>query len=120
MTAAVLAGAPCIAIWRAINARPTVQIAPEQLAEFARKREALRTADELFDTGKYAESLQAYETYLARYPYSTVARDGVERTRAALAKSDEKTARAQQSRKKQDPSLMQDIKRSVKRLFGRN
>ena len=117
VTVAVLAVAPGIAIWSAIDARPTAPIAPEQLAEFARKREALRAADELFQGGKYAESLQVYETYLARYPYSTVARDGAERARAALAKSDGPTA---QSRKKQDPSLMHDIKRSVKRLFRRN
>ena len=113
---AAAAAVPSVAIWRNIESTPMVRIAPEQLAEFAQKREALRAADELFRQGDFQKSLDAYHAYLARYPFSTVARDGAERARVALesGKRSGKTTRAKQPQKR---TVMQDVKRSVKRLF---
>jgi hypothetical protein len=114
----IVAAIPCVIIWSKIAARPTAEISAAKLAEFAQKREALRTADELFRDGNYKASVSAYETYHALYPYSTVARDGAVRARAALegAKRDAGATRSKQSQKR-NPTVMQDIRRSVKRLF---
>lgn len=74
----------------------------------------------MFAGGNYEESLSVYEEYLARYPYSTAARDGAERARTALenAKREASAGGSRQTQKRKSPTLMQDIKRSVKRLFG--
>lgn len=119
LACAMAAAIPCLILWSRIDARPTAEISPAQLAEFAQKREALRVADELFRSARYEESLSAYETYLARYPHSAVAREGAERAAAALDDAQRKdgASRAGRSQKRSSPTLMQDIKRSVKRLF---
>jgi len=116
-----LAAIPSFVIWSRIDDRPTGQNPSEQLAELGRKREALRAADELFRSGKYGESLKAYEAYLALYPQSTVARQGADRSRSAIGKPDNDRAaiaraKPQPEEEKKEP-LLQGLKRRVKRLF---
>jgi len=55
------------------------------IRELNEKRRALTEAQRLYDQGKYADSLQQYETYLKKYPMSTVAQNGRDRAREALA-----------------------------------
>ncbi len=92
---------------------PAVTIPKEQLEEFARKREELRNAESLYATGKYAESLKMYEAYLARYPYSTVAREG--RDRALNSASTPKTRRRSKRDENISPAeLLRRLKRAVR------
>ena len=55
------------------------------IRELNEKRRALAEAQKLYDQGKYADSLHRYETYLRTYPMSTVAQNGRDRARDALA-----------------------------------
>jgi len=54
------------------------------IRELNEKRRALAEAQRLYDQGKYKDSLQRYETYLRKYPMSTVAQNGRDRARATL------------------------------------
>ena len=122
--AALLAGAiPTAILWSRIDDRPTAEISEAQLAEFERKRDALNAADRLFDEGKYRESLEAYEAYLVRYPHSTVAREGADRAREALATEKKPaqttTTAAAPKPKEEKRSILQNLKRGVKKIFRR-
>jgi serine/threonine protein kinase len=55
------------------------------IRELNDKRRALAEAQRLYEQGKYADSLQRYEGYLKKYPMSTVAQNGRDRARDALA-----------------------------------
>jgi tRNA A-37 threonylcarbamoyl transferase component Bud32 len=113
--ALLLAAAPCVAIWSAIDDQGSAPLVVQR-AELARKREALRAADDLYRAGKYAESLKAYEAHLARYPQSLVARDGIERARRALAAH--AVERAPEKKPEPKPTVIQKMRRGVRRIFG--
>jgi serine/threonine protein kinase len=57
-------------------ARPTVQISPAQLREFDDKRRALEQAQSSLRAGRYQESIDRYDAYLAKYPASPAAVEG--------------------------------------------
>jgi serine/threonine-protein kinase len=80
-----VAAIPTARIASRIDSSPTVTIPQAQLDEFRNKREALRLAAAAFDAGQYGESVKRYDAYLAKYPHSSVAREGRERAEAALA-----------------------------------
>ncbi|HEY8132812.1 MAG TPA: serine/threonine-protein kinase [Thermoanaerobaculia bacterium] len=83
------------------------------IRELNEKRRALAEAQRLFDQGKYAESLHRYETYLQKYPMSTVAQDGRNRAREALAPPKPR----RRPRRDQDISareLLQRFKRAIR------
>ncbi len=103
---------PMLVMLGRMDASPTVVIPNEKLSEFAAKRIHLRRADTLFNEGRYDESLRAYEEYLARYPYSSVAREGAEDSRQQLSQASKQRRPARRR-----PSATDDIKRSLKRLF---
>ncbi len=110
---------PVYLVRRSIDATQGVQLAPSQLQELAQKREALRAADKLYRDGEYQKSLDQYETYLARYPNSAVARDGAERARLALQDAKRDAAMTRPKQQPEKTGLIQGIKRRVKRLFGK-
>ncbi len=92
-------------------------ITPAQLHEFQAKRHALDDAEALYDAGKYQESLRAYETYLQKYPHSTVAQDGRDRSKQALDKAARKAAAASQKKKDNRDIPASELLRRLKRVF---
>jgi len=111
VVAVVAAITPVVVIRTLTFEKPTARISRQQLEEFAHKRAALRDADLLYRGGKYDESLKDYDAYLARYPYSTVARDGAAKSRAALE-------RAQGTRRRSAKrSPVDQLKRKLRKIF---
>ncbi len=106
---------PVYLIWHRIDPTPTAEISSAQLSEFASKRERLKTAEALFQEGKYDESLAAYEAYLARYPYAIAARHGAEKVRAA--QGGQQVQSKPRSTPNQSPPSLKD---RLKHLFRRN
>lgn len=102
---------PAAIVWTEANQTPPARISFQQENEFARKRARLRQASNLLTAGKYDEALKAYTTYLAQYPASQVARDGVERAKARIA------ARRGSSQKTKKP---ESLKERVKGIFRRD
>jgi serine/threonine protein kinase len=58
--------------------RPVGVITPAQAQEARVKERDLATLRTLTSAGRYEEAMRGYDAYLARYPYSTVARTGRE------------------------------------------
>ena len=69
---------------RAKRLQPVQHISESQLREFEEKRRALAEADMLRDNGRYEESIEKYNAYLARYPHSEAAEAGRQQAQAAL------------------------------------
>jgi serine/threonine protein kinase len=69
---------------RARRLQPVQHISESQLREFEEKRRALAEADMLRDNGRYEESIEKYNAYLARYPHSEAAEAGRQQAQAAL------------------------------------
>jgi serine/threonine protein kinase len=86
--------------------------------ELSSKRRALIDAKALFDQGKYAESLQKYEAYLQKYPHSTVAQEGRDRARRALAPPPTAPKRRRQSKRDEDISPRELLNRLKKAIRG--
>jgi len=80
----VTLGIAILEIRRKTDDRPTARIDIAQLAEFQTKRVVLNEAKVLLDAGALEESLERYDQYLKKYPWSTVAKEG--RNRALNAK----------------------------------
>ncbi|HEY0157708.1 MAG TPA: serine/threonine-protein kinase [Thermoanaerobaculia bacterium] len=73
LTAAL--GGSVVALRRDIAAqKPAPPMTAEQLQETAAKRRSLEAARALTAAGNHAEAIRAYDTHLARYPESVVAR----------------------------------------------
>ncbi len=66
-----------IALKRAIDRqRPVGVITPAQAEEARLKERDLTTLRTLTNAGRYEEAMRGYDAFLARYPYSTVAKAG--------------------------------------------
>jgi tRNA A-37 threonylcarbamoyl transferase component Bud32 len=79
-----LLGSAVAAIRMQTDSAPTVRHTPEQLREFAEKREALGAARVLFAAGEYQSAIEEYNQYLDRYPNSVAAMQGRDAAYAAL------------------------------------
>ncbi|MGZ5492782.1 MAG: hypothetical protein ACXW3E_04550 [Thermoanaerobaculia bacterium] len=104
-------------------ARPTVQISPAQLREFDDKRRALEQAQKSLLAGRYQESIDRYDAYLAKYPASQAAFEGREIAVEALDRqtNDEQKAaktpkRRKRSRSDEDISPAELLNR-IKKVF---
>ncbi|MGZ8831665.1 MAG: serine/threonine-protein kinase [Thermoanaerobaculia bacterium] len=104
-------------------ARPTVQISPAQLREFDDKRRALEQAQNSLLAGRYQESIDRYDAYLAKYPASQAAFEGREIAVEALDRqtNDEQKAaktpkRRKRSRSDEDISPAELLNR-IKKVF---
>jgi len=122
--AVVLVGLLLIAIAMTRSAaRPTVQISPAQLREFDDKRRALEQAQSSLLAGRYQESIDRYDAYLARYPASRAAIEGREvavETLDRQTNDEQKTAkmtkRRKRSRSDEDISPAELLNR-IKKVF---
>jgi hypothetical protein len=84
---------PVMIIRARTDSRPTITIPEERITEFETRRRELADAATLLDTGHFAESLQQYEAYLQKYPYSLAAADGRDRARDAIERGKQSTVR---------------------------
>ena len=120
--AVVLVGLLWIAIAMTRSAaRPTVQISPAQLREFDDKRRALEQAQSSLLAGRYQESIDRYDAYLARYPASQAAMEGREVAVKTRQTNDEPkaakmTKRLKRSRSDEDISPAELLNR-IKKVF---
>jgi serine/threonine protein kinase len=96
---------------------PSVDLRAVQ--ELNAKRRALAAAQVFYDQGKYAESLERYEAYLRKYPYSTVAQDGRDRARQALNRPSTPPKRRRPSRRDEDISPRELLNRFKKVIRGK-
>ncbi|MHB0971358.1 MAG: serine/threonine-protein kinase [Thermoanaerobaculia bacterium] len=81
-------------IGRSIEDRPTVIFTPAEMADFKARESMMHEAKLLYGAGAYAASIQVYDRYLERYPWSTAARDGREHALAAQRRAEELQAAA--------------------------
>jgi serine/threonine protein kinase len=105
-------------------ARATVQISPAQLREFDDKRRALEQAQNSLLAGRYQESIDRYDAYLAKYPAShaaiearEVAVEALDRQTNDEQKAAKMTKRHKRSRSDEDISpaeLLNRIKKAFK------
>jgi hypothetical protein len=72
---------------RVSDEKPQSSHSSAQLAEFEQKEAQLREATLLYEAGAFEESRRRFDDYLARYPQSTVAREGRQRAEEALEQS---------------------------------
>jgi serine/threonine protein kinase len=122
---AVIAAAalPAAFIATRIDPSPTVTISQSQLDEFAAKRRELDDAHTALASGHYEESVQRYDAYLQKYPYSAAARDGRAQALAAIEKQQKAKAAAAKPKPKPKPEdedispseMLQRIKRAFRR-----
>jgi serine/threonine protein kinase len=118
----VLAAIPAAIIRTRTDSSPTVTIPQGQLDEFAAKRRALDEADAEYDAGRYQESLQRYEAYLQKYPYSIAAQEGRDAAKLAIEQQklgQPKPATRRKSRQEEDISPSELLRRFRKKVFGR-
>ena len=92
----------------------TTAISDHQLAEFQQKELMLARARILIEDGKYTESINAFDLYLQRYPYSTAAKQGRQEALDALERSESST----QARR--GTSSKRTIRDRVRRIFRRD
>jgi hypothetical protein len=110
---------------------PTYQYSDAQIAEFQRKRAELAKARILYSAGDYRNSIAAYEDYVTRYPYATVAREELAEAReaqraseaaAAAAEAEKQTTQVAKRPKrvvpKTTPPKTEEKKPWYKRIFG--
>jgi hypothetical protein len=64
------------------------------MADFKARESMMHEAKLLYGAGAYAASIQVYDRYLERYPWSTAARDGREHALAAQRRAEELQAAA--------------------------
>ena len=76
-----------IAIRAQTDPRPTISYTPTQLRALSAKKQALRAARGLILSGKFEDGIAAYESYIARYPYSPAARRELSDAKVALQKA---------------------------------
>jgi hypothetical protein len=81
-------------IGREIEDRPTVIFTPAEMAEFKLRDSMMHKAKLLYGAGAYGASVQVYDRYLERYPWSTAARDGRGHALAAQQRAEELEAAA--------------------------
>jgi serine/threonine protein kinase len=72
---------------RVSDEKPQSSHSSAQLAEFEQTEAQLREATLLYEAGAFEESRRRFDDYLARYPQSTVAREGRQRAEEALEQS---------------------------------
>lgn len=97
------------------------RISARRLAEFQQKKKVLAEASTLRKAGRYAKSIEVYDAYLKRYPYSTVARNGRAVARAALERSEPGSTRT--ASMKPAPSSDRDkpsLRSRMRRIFRRD
>ncbi len=87
--------------------QPVAIITQQQIAEDAAKRKALAAARALTASGRYEEAIRDYDTYLARYPQSIVAR--TERD-AAQRLHDEAKPKTEITRTARKPKMVEPAK----------
>ena len=112
-----------VAIRLRTDATPSFAYSEEQLAEFSRKRATIEEARKLYSAGEYSRSIAIYEQYVARYPYSKVAKEELSEAREALQASDaEKVTVSAKKPKRVTPSKptrpAEEKKPWYRRIFG--
>ena len=91
----------------------TRSIGDQQLEEFVQKELMLANARMLIEEGKYTESVNAFDIYLKRYPYSTAAKEGRREALDALERIESPSRTTRQNQKN-------TLRDRVRRIFRRN
>lgn len=110
-----------------IRRAPQVRIPSYRVAEFQQKKTMLANARLLQETGRTEESIEIYDDYLKRYPYSTAARDARDQARRELKqrireekRSDETAKVSQKSRRRTQSKEKPSVRKRLRDLFRRD
>ena len=100
--------------------QPAAQITPAQLHEFEDKRRELDRAEQAMQAGRYQEALDRYDAYLLKYPTSSVAIEGRDHAKQALAPPPvaEQAKTPKKHRKPRDEDISpSELLNRIKRVF---
>ena len=108
-----------IAIRAQTDPRPPFSFTPTQIRALSAKKQALRAARGLILSGKFEDGIAAYQSYIARYPYSPAAKAELSDAKAALQKANASRTRVTVTAEKpaQKPKVREKRPSLFRRIF---